>query len=222
MSAAMMLPTVVPATYLAAAVGRSATLFVLGYSAVWAAAGLLAFGAARALDGAARWLADCGRPARRGLPVDAAEGRVPPPLPQSDGHAHQTPLPARGHRARRALPRVLLGADAGPHRARHRQHAVDGGPGCGRSRREGRASGSSALRPWSRPGSRVRRCGSPYELPHRRSLPGGLQLRGDLPLPADQRRPGRPLDARGLLRRAHLARGRGPRGRRRPFAAAAR
>ncbi len=57
MSAAMMLPTIVPATYLAAALGRSATLFVLGYAAVWAAAGLLAFGAARALDGAARWLA---------------------------------------------------------------------------------------------------------------------------------------------------------------------
>ena len=50
-----------------------------------------------------------------------------------------------------------------------------------------------------------------YELPHRRSLPGGLQLRGDLPLPADQRRPGRPLDARGLLRRADLAGRRGPR-----------
>ncbi len=33
----------------------------------------------------------CGRPARRGLPVDAAQGRVPPPLPQSDGHAHETP-----------------------------------------------------------------------------------------------------------------------------------
>jgi len=57
MSAAMMLPTIVPATYLAAALGRSATLFVLGYAAVWAATGLLAFGAARALDGAARWLA---------------------------------------------------------------------------------------------------------------------------------------------------------------------
>jgi predicted metal-binding membrane protein len=57
MSAAMMLPTIVPATYLATALGRSATLFVLGYSAVWAAAGLLAFGVARALDGAARWLA---------------------------------------------------------------------------------------------------------------------------------------------------------------------
>ena len=57
MSAAMMLPTVVPATYLAAALGRSATLFVLGYAAVWGATGLLAFGAARALDGAARWLA---------------------------------------------------------------------------------------------------------------------------------------------------------------------
>jgi predicted metal-binding membrane protein len=57
MSAAMMLPTVVPATYLAAAVGRSATAFVLGYSAVWAAVGLLAFAAARALDGVGRWLA---------------------------------------------------------------------------------------------------------------------------------------------------------------------
>lgn len=57
MSAAMMLPTIVPATYLAATLGRSATLFVLGYAAVWAAAGLLAFGAARALGGAARWLA---------------------------------------------------------------------------------------------------------------------------------------------------------------------
>ena len=57
MSAAMMLPTIGPATYLAAALGRSATLFVVGYAAVWAATGLLAFGAARALDGAARWLA---------------------------------------------------------------------------------------------------------------------------------------------------------------------
>jgi predicted metal-binding membrane protein len=57
MSAAMMLPTIVPATYLAAALGRSATLFVLGYAVVWAATGLLAFGAARVLDGAALWLA---------------------------------------------------------------------------------------------------------------------------------------------------------------------
>jgi predicted metal-binding membrane protein len=56
MSAAMMLPTIVPATHLAAALGRSATVFVLGYSVVWAATGLLAFGAARAFDGAARWL----------------------------------------------------------------------------------------------------------------------------------------------------------------------
>jgi predicted metal-binding membrane protein len=57
MSAAMMLPSVVPATYLAAAVGRSATLFVAGYSLVWAATGLLAFEAARSLDGAGPWLA---------------------------------------------------------------------------------------------------------------------------------------------------------------------
>jgi predicted metal-binding membrane protein len=57
MSAAMMLPTVVPATYLAAGVGRSGTLFVAGYSAVWAAAGVIAFEAARRLDGAGRWLA---------------------------------------------------------------------------------------------------------------------------------------------------------------------
>lgn len=57
MSAAMMLPTVVPATYLAAAVGRSATLFVVGYSAVWAVTGLVAFEAVERLDGASRWLA---------------------------------------------------------------------------------------------------------------------------------------------------------------------
>jgi predicted metal-binding membrane protein len=55
MSAAMMLPTVVPATYLASAVGRSGSAFVLGYAAVWAAAGLLAFAAARSLEGAGRW-----------------------------------------------------------------------------------------------------------------------------------------------------------------------
>jgi predicted metal-binding membrane protein len=57
MSAAMMLPTIVPATYLAAAVGRSAPAFVLGYSVVWAAVGLVAYEAARALGGAGRWLA---------------------------------------------------------------------------------------------------------------------------------------------------------------------
>jgi predicted metal-binding membrane protein len=57
MSAAMMLPAVIPATYLAAAVGRSATLFVLGYAAVWAAAGLVAWEAVRVLHGAGRWLA---------------------------------------------------------------------------------------------------------------------------------------------------------------------
>jgi predicted metal-binding membrane protein len=57
MSAAMMLPTVVPAASLASALGRSATLFVLGYAAVWAVAGLVAYEAARTFDGAGRWLA---------------------------------------------------------------------------------------------------------------------------------------------------------------------
>ncbi len=57
MSAAMMLPSVVPATYLASAAGRSATVFAVGYAAVWAATGLLAFGVVRGLDGAGRWLA---------------------------------------------------------------------------------------------------------------------------------------------------------------------
>jgi predicted metal-binding membrane protein len=56
MSAAMMLPTIVPATYLASAVGRSATAFVVGYAAVWAAVGLLAYEAARGLGAAGRWL----------------------------------------------------------------------------------------------------------------------------------------------------------------------
>ena len=57
MSAAMMLPSVVPATYLAAAAGRSATVFAVGYAAVWAATGVLAFGVVRGLDGTGRWLA---------------------------------------------------------------------------------------------------------------------------------------------------------------------
>lgn len=39
MSAAMMLPSVVPAASLAACVGRSSTSFVSGYFAVWAAPG---------------------------------------------------------------------------------------------------------------------------------------------------------------------------------------
>lgn len=57
MSAAMMLPSIVPATSLAAAVGRSATAFVLGYAVVWAATGLLAYGGARGLERAGRWTA---------------------------------------------------------------------------------------------------------------------------------------------------------------------
>jgi predicted metal-binding membrane protein len=57
MSAAMMLPTIVPATYLAAAVGRSAPAFVFGYSAVWALVGFVAYEAARGLGGTGRWLA---------------------------------------------------------------------------------------------------------------------------------------------------------------------
>jgi len=57
MSAAMMLPTIVPAAYLASAVGRSATLFVLGYAALWALVGFVAFEAAVRFDAAGRWLA---------------------------------------------------------------------------------------------------------------------------------------------------------------------
>ena len=57
MSAAMMLPSVVPAASLAASVGRSGTAFVGGYFAVWAASGVLAFEAARVLARAGAWLA---------------------------------------------------------------------------------------------------------------------------------------------------------------------
>ena len=57
MSAAMMLPSLVPAALLAVGVGRSATGFVSGYAAVWAATGVLAYAAADALDGASTWLA---------------------------------------------------------------------------------------------------------------------------------------------------------------------
>jgi predicted metal-binding membrane protein len=57
MSAAMMLPSVVPAASLAAHVGRSGTVFVVGYFAVWAATGLAAFEATRGLASAGDWLA---------------------------------------------------------------------------------------------------------------------------------------------------------------------
>jgi predicted metal-binding membrane protein len=57
MSAAMMLPSVVPAASLAERVGRSGTAFVGGYFAVWAVTGVAAFGATRVLMSAGRWLA---------------------------------------------------------------------------------------------------------------------------------------------------------------------
>jgi predicted metal-binding membrane protein len=57
MSAAMMLPSVVPAASLAVCVGRSGTAFVGGYFAVWAVTGVVAFEAARGLAGAGAWLA---------------------------------------------------------------------------------------------------------------------------------------------------------------------
>jgi predicted metal-binding membrane protein len=57
MSAAMMLPSVVPAVSLAAGVGRSGTAFVGGYFAVWAVTGFAAFEATRVLMDAGRGLA---------------------------------------------------------------------------------------------------------------------------------------------------------------------
>lgn len=57
MSAAMMLPSLVPAASLAAAVGRSARRFVGGYAGVWAATGVVAYAVADALDAAGTWLA---------------------------------------------------------------------------------------------------------------------------------------------------------------------
>jgi predicted metal-binding membrane protein len=55
MSTAMMLPALVPAASLATVVGQSSAVFVAAYLAVWAAAGLLAFEAARGVMGAGRW-----------------------------------------------------------------------------------------------------------------------------------------------------------------------
>ena len=57
MSAAMMLPALVPAASLATRVGRSSLGFVSGYAVVWALSGILAFEAAGALAGAGTWLA---------------------------------------------------------------------------------------------------------------------------------------------------------------------
>ncbi len=57
MCAGMMLPALVPAAMLAARVGRSSTGFVVGYLAVWAATGVIAFVVARELAGSASWIA---------------------------------------------------------------------------------------------------------------------------------------------------------------------
>ena len=57
MSAAMMLPSVVPAASLAGCVGRSGVAFVVGYFAVWVATGIVAFEATRGLAGAGSRLA---------------------------------------------------------------------------------------------------------------------------------------------------------------------
>jgi predicted metal-binding membrane protein len=57
MSAAMMLPAVVPAASLAERVGRSGTAFVGGYFTVWAVTGVAAFEATRVLMSAGRGLA---------------------------------------------------------------------------------------------------------------------------------------------------------------------
>ena len=48
-------------------------------------------------------------------------------------------------------------------------------------------------------------CSRRRELADRRRVLRVLQLRGDLPLPDDRRRPGRPVDLRRLLRRARVA-----------------
>ena len=57
MSAAMMLPSLVPAASLATSVAGSGTAFVGGYVAIWALAGVVAFEAARSLMASGRWLA---------------------------------------------------------------------------------------------------------------------------------------------------------------------
>jgi predicted metal-binding membrane protein len=57
MSAAMMLPAVVPTASLAEHVGRSGTAFVGGYFAVWSVTGLAAFEATRVFMSAGRGLA---------------------------------------------------------------------------------------------------------------------------------------------------------------------
>ena len=57
MSAAMMLPSLVPAASLASGLGRSAAGFVGGYAVVWAATGVLAYQAADTLAAAGTSLA---------------------------------------------------------------------------------------------------------------------------------------------------------------------
>jgi predicted metal-binding membrane protein len=57
MSAAMMLPALVPPALLAQAVARSSAAFVGGYFAVWTATGIVAFEAARVLTTSGKWVA---------------------------------------------------------------------------------------------------------------------------------------------------------------------
>jgi predicted metal-binding membrane protein len=57
MSAAMMLPSLVPAASLAATIGSSGAAFVGGYVIVWTLAGVVGFEAASGLMDSGRWLA---------------------------------------------------------------------------------------------------------------------------------------------------------------------
>jgi predicted metal-binding membrane protein len=74
MTAAMMLPSVVPAASLAAAVGRSGAVFVSGYFVLWAVAGLAAFAAMRGLAGTGEWVAAAALAAAAGYQLSPLKG----------------------------------------------------------------------------------------------------------------------------------------------------
>jgi len=165
MMTAMMLPSVAPTVSLyARATGgyRSVrfTMLVLGYLAVWAAAGLPAYGLARL----AGWLADQQPGAAHGLAVavfascgiyqlSGLKDQCLTPLPLAAELAAALRLlpgtasqPARWRPPRRVLSGLLLGAHDHPDSGRVDERGRDGGPCHLHSDREG-------LGAWTRRGS---------------------------------------------------------------------
>ena len=162
MMAAMMLPSVTPTASLYARTFRDNRAvriagLVVGYLAVWAAAGLPAYGLAWLTGrltgmhpGAAHILAVAVFAAAGLYQLTPAEGPLPRALPLPARAAPalrlvpgQDARPAGRRAPRRVLPGLLLGPDADPDRGGRDEHCRDGRPGRPDPDREGLALGSA-------------------------------------------------------------------------------